>query len=258
AAKTSAVRPLRAAEFAGEPDGSCMARIVDKFRCPGKILPARWRDFERRRSGPKPAHNKQNRAPPREVQMAITAPQGLSRDSAGIAAATRVRWTYIAPTLLVYWIMSMFDKSNISIVIANPKFLDELGLAGQTKELGWLVGSLFISYGIAAPVWGWIVTRYGPRNPIMARLVICAATCFWSGLSESYGMLLASRIGLGAGEAACYPVTLALVANWFALRERGKAPSYWWIGTMIGPMLPGLLVTGLIVYFGWRGQFYVL
>src|SRR5260370_6379502 len=71
-------------------------------------------------------------------------------------------------------------------------------------------------------------------------------------------MLLASRIGLGAGEAACYPVTLALVANWFALRERGKATSYWWIGTMIAPMLTALLVTSLIVYFGWRGQFYVL
>jgi MFS transporter, ACS family, glucarate transporter len=190
--------------------------------------------------------------------MAITAPQGLSRDAAGIAAATRVRWTYIAPTLLAYWIMSMFDKSNISIVIANPKFLDEMQLAGQTKELGWLVGSLFISYGLAAPVWGWIVTRYGPRNAIMASLVIWAVTCFWSGVSEGYGMLLASRIGLGAGEAACYPVTLALVANWFALRERGKATSYWWIGTMIGPMLTGLLVTSLIVYFGWRGQFYVL
>ena len=65
--------------------------------------------------------------------MAITAPQGLSRDATGIAAATRVRWTYIAPTLLAYWIMSMFDKSNISIVIANPKFLDEMQLAGQTK-----------------------------------------------------------------------------------------------------------------------------
>jgi sugar phosphate permease len=71
-------------------------------------------------------------------------------------------------------------------------------------------------------------------------------------------MLLASRIGLGVGEAACYPVTLALVANWFALRERGKATSYWWIGTMIGPMLTGLIVTGLIVAVGWRGQFYAL
>ena len=190
--------------------------------------------------------------------MAITAPQGISRDAVGIAAATRVRWTYIAPTLLAYWIMSMFDKSNVSIVIANPQFLSEMQLAGQTKELGWLVGSLFISYGVAAPVWGWAVTRYGARNSIIVSLILWAITCFWSATAQSYGMLLASRIGLGAGEAACYPVTLALVANWFALRERGKATSYWWIGTMIGPMLVGLVVTYLIVTIGWRGQFVAL
>jgi sugar phosphate permease len=191
--------------------------------------------------------------------MAITVPQGLGRGATiDIAAATRVRWTYIAPSLLVVWIVSMFDKSNISIVIANPKFLDEMQLAGQTKLLGWLVGSMFISYALAAPLWGWAVTRYGPRNATMAALILWALTCFWSGLSQSYGMLLASRVGLGVGEAACYPVTLALVANWFALRERGKATSFWWIGTMIGPMLTGLIVTTLILYFGWRGQFFGL
>jgi sugar phosphate permease len=191
--------------------------------------------------------------------MAITVPEGYRRGrTADIAAATRVRWTYIAPTLLIYWIMSMFDKSNISIVIANPKFLDEMQLAGQTKMLGWLVGALFISYGIAAPIWGWAVTRYGPRNITIASLIIWGLTCFWSGVSQSYGMLLASRIGLGVGEAACYPITLALVANWFALRERGKATSYWWIGTMIGPMLVGLIVTSLILTVGWRGQFFAL
>ncbi len=190
--------------------------------------------------------------------MAITAPQGAVRDAAAATAATRVRWTYIAPSLLVLWIVSMFDKSNIAIVIANPRFLGEMQLAGQTKLLGWLVGGLFIAYGIAAPLWGWTVTRYGARLTAIAGLVIWALTCFWAGASHSYGMLLASRIALGVGEAICYPITLALVANWFALRERGKATAYWWIGTMIGPMLTGLIVTGLIVYVGWRGQFYAM
>jgi MFS family permease len=196
--------------------------------------------------------------------MTITVPQGLSQpgrvsgQTAAIAVATRVRWTYIAPTLLIYWIISMFDKSNISLVMADPKFLDEMQLVGKSELLGWLASSMFISYSLAAPLWGWAVTRYGPRTTTMASLVIWALTCFWSALSASYGMLLASRVGLGIGEAACYPVTLALVANWFALRERGKATSYWWIGTMIGPMLTGLLVTALIVNFGWRGQFYAL
>jgi len=191
--------------------------------------------------------------------MAVTASQDVIRgDVAAIAAATRVRWTYIAPSLLIVWIVSMFDKSNIAIVIANPRFLNEMQLAGQTKLLGWLVGGLFIAYGLAAPVWGWAVTRYGPRATTIVGLVIWALTCFWAGLAHSYGMLLASRVALGAGEAICYPITLALVANWFALRERGKATSYWWIGTMIGPMLTGLVVTSLILYVGWRGQFFAM
>ena len=33
--------------------------------------------------------------------MAITAPQGVIRDAAPVVAATRVRWTYIAPSLLI-------------------------------------------------------------------------------------------------------------------------------------------------------------
>jgi sugar phosphate permease len=55
-----------------------------------------------------------------------------------------------------------------------------------------------------------------------------------------------------------YPLTLALVANWFALKERGRATSFWWIGTMIGPMLVGLVITGLIVTVGWRWQFHAM
>jgi len=178
--------------------------------------------------------------------------------SAGIGAATRVRWTYVAPTLLVVWIVSMFDKSNISLVMANPTFLSEMQLSGEAIKLGWLASSLFIAYGVAAPLWGWSVQRFGARNSTIASLIIWALTCFWSGLADSYGSLLASRIVLGLGEAACYPVTLAIVANWFALRERGKATSYWWIGTMIGPALTGLVVTTLIIWLGWRWQFHAM
>lgn len=191
--------------------------------------------------------------------MSITVPRGVGGSQvATIANTTRVRWTYIAPTLLIVWIVSMFDKSNISLVMADPKFLGELQLTGQAVKLGWLASSLFLAYGIAAPLWGWAVNRYGPRNATIASLIIWALTCFWSGVAQSYDMLLASRIALGAGEAACYPITLALVANWFALRERGKATSYWWIGTMIGPMLTGVVVTGLIVAVGWRWQFHAM
>ena len=177
---------------------------------------------------------------------------------ASAALASRVRWTHVAPTLLIVWIISMFDKSNMAIVMNDERFLHELGLRGQQVKLGWLSSGLFLAYAIFAPIWGWIVQRYGPRITCALSLLVWALACFWSAVAPDYDQLLWSRIALGLGEAAIYPVTLALVANWFPLKERGRATSFWWIGTMIGPMLVGVVVTGLIVATGWRGQFYVM
>jgi MFS transporter, ACS family, glucarate transporter len=175
-----------------------------------------------------------------------------------VAGATNIRWTHVAPTLLIIWIVSMFDKSNMAIVMNDQNFLNELGLAGQQGKLGWLSSALFLAYGIFAPLWGWVVDRIGPRRTCALSLVVWALSCFWSGVAANYDQLLWSRVVLGAGEAALYPLTLALVANWFALKERGRATSFWWIGTMIGPMLVGLVITGLILAVGWRWQFHAM
>ena len=175
-----------------------------------------------------------------------------------VTGSTNIRWTHVAPTLLVVWIVSMFDKSNMAIVMNDQTFLNELGLAGQQGRLGWLSSGLFLAYGIFAPLWGWVVDRIGARRACALSLVVWALSCFWSGVAANYDELLWSRVVLGAGEAALYPLTLALVANWFALKERGRATSFWWIGTMIGPMLVGLVITTLILAVGWRWQFHAL
>ncbi len=174
------------------------------------------------------------------------------------SAASRVRWFAVAPTLLVVWIVGMLDKSNISIVIADPGFLTEMGLQGKQALLGWLTTGLIISYGVAAPAWGLVVTAIGARRAMMASLILWAVVCVVAGLSASFGALLAARIVLGIAEAALYPITVSMVAHWFPMRERGRATASWWIGTMIGPMVTGALVTWLIVNFGWRAQFHVL
>lgn len=192
--------------------------------------------------------------------MSTTVPSGVAqpRESAAAIGATSVRWTAVAPALLIVWIISMFDKSNISLVIANPGFLGEMHLVGQQALLGGLATGLLLAYGIGAPFWGWVVSRIGARLTAIVSLVVWAIACVISGVAATYGMLLFSRVLLGFGEAALYPVTLALVANWFALKERGRATAFWWIGTMIGPMLAGLFITFLITQFGWRNQFFAL
>lgn len=181
-----------------------------------------------------------------------------SRASASVITATRVRWAQVAPTLLVICVIAALDRANLSIVQNNPTFLDELGLQGRQASIGLLSTALFLAYGIGAPVWGWLVNRIGARKVAAISIVVWGLTCFWSGMATTYGSLLGSRIVLGLGEAAIYPCSLALIAHWFALRERGRATAFWWIGTMIGPMLMGLIVTFLIVQFGWRVQFFAM
>jgi len=187
--------------------------------------------------------------------MQVARASGVEADFAG---ATRVRWTQVAPTLLIVWIVSMFDKANMSIVQNNQDFLNQIGLNGQQAKIGLLSTGLLLAYGLGAPLWGFLLGRIGARRTAALSLVVWGVTSVWSGLAAGYGSLLWSRIILGLGEAALYPCTLTLVANWFALKERGRATAFWWIGTMIGPMIMGIVVTFLIVQLGWRGQFYAI
>ncbi len=194
----------------------------------------------------------------RKSKFGAITPTSMRSAATTATHTSNVRWVSISPTLLIIWIVGMLDKSNISIVIANPTFLHDLHLAHEQALLGWLTTGLIIAYGAAAPAWGWLVSKIGARRAVTISLVLWGIVCIVSGLSASFGLLLTARIVMGIAEAALYPVTLSVVSRWFPLRERGRATAFWWVGTMIGPMLTGLLITWLIVMFGWRAQFYAL
>src|SRR5947208_7643555 len=117
----------------------------------------------------------------RVMSIAGAAPAALERQQ-----ATNVRWTHVAPTLLVVWIVSMFDKSNMPIVLNDPLFLKELGLAGQQAKLGLLGTGLFVAYAIFAPLWGFLVDAIGARKTAALSLIVCALTCFCSGTAASH------------------------------------------------------------------------
>jgi ACS family glucarate transporter-like MFS transporter len=104
--------------------------------------------------------------------MSVTATRGMSGVTAGLGVATRVRWTQVAPTLLIVWIVSMFDKANMSIVQNDQHFLTELGLSGEQARIGLLSTGLLLAYGLSAPFWGWVVSRVGARKTAALSLVI--------------------------------------------------------------------------------------
>jgi MFS transporter, ACS family, glucarate transporter len=171
---------------------------------------------------------------------------------------SRIRWTHIAVTLIVVWIIGMIDKVSVGIVMANKDFLSQTGLLNQPVKLGMLTTAMLVSYTLGFPIWAEIMRHLSPRRTLLAGLCIWALSVTGFGLADSFVPMLAWRIVLGFGEAVLFPVCHALVYEWFPDHERARASSIWWSGSMIGPALAGFSLVGIMNTFGWRMPFFIL
>ncbi|HSZ43450.1 MAG TPA: MFS transporter [Trebonia sp.] len=169
-----------------------------------------------------------------------------------------MRWTFIVPTLFVATMVAQVDKQSISLIMANNSFLGDMHLLNRSAVTGGLVSAFLLSYGAGQFAWGPIIDRLGPRRAAMIGVVAWSVTLAWGGLSDTVIMLYLSRIFLGLSEGILYPVCNAFVAQWFPMRERGRAASMWFNGATVGSAIGGAVVTAIIVGIGWRDVFFIL
>src|SRR5260370_38998640 len=108
-----------------------------------------------------------------------------------------VRWWLIAPILVVFVIVNQLDKTNVSVLIASPRFVSDLGAAGQNGRLGFLATSFFIGYGLSLMVWGFVVDRIGPRRSAMLGVAGWAVTTAWCGFAGGLTAVAVARFALG-------------------------------------------------------------
>jgi len=168
------------------------------------------------------------------------------------------RWGMVATSLLLWWTIGQFDKINISLVIADPSFLNELQLQGRYAELGGLMSAFFIGYGVSMFGWGFLVDRFGPRICLIAGTVCWGAVMFMMASASSLQGLLLARFLLGVAEGNMWPVSNALTNRWFPAQEHSRAQAFWLMGPTLGTALGVPLVTALILASNWRGMMVVL
>ncbi|MBI2819645.1 MAG: MFS transporter [Acidobacteria bacterium] len=184
-------------------------------------------------------------------------PQEESGGGMGRLLHTR-RWLLVAPTLLLLWIIGQIDKTNISLVIADRAFLEELNAAGRNVELGGLMSSFFTGYALATFGWGFLVHRYGPRNCAMAGAGCWGVLLLWSSRANSIEELLWLRFLLGIAEGNLWPVSNVLTNRWFPAREHSRVQAFWLSGSTVGTAIGVPVVTVLMLASGWRGMLVVL
>jgi MFS transporter, ACS family, glucarate transporter len=174
------------------------------------------------------------------------------------ARRTAARWSFIAPTLFMLFLVNQLDKTNVAVIIADQRFLSDMGLAGQQVRLGFLSTIFFLGYGLGLLVWGFVVDRLGPRRSAMIGVCGWALTTMWCAMARGVDGLYAARFVLGLTEGCIWPVCNTYAARWFPARERGRIQSLWINGNQVGLALGLPIVTALISASGWRTVFWVL
>jgi MFS family permease len=189
-----------------------------------------------------------------QLAQAQNAPAAVAR---GARNSVSMRWWIIAPVLVVFVIVNQLDKTNVSVLIASPQFVSDLGATGQHARLGFLATAFFIGYGLSLIVWGFVVDRIGPRRSALLGVTGWAVTTAWCGLAGDLTTMYLARFALGLTEGCMWPVCNTYAGRWFPVREHGRIQAFWVNGAQIGVAIGLPTVTAILLAAGWRAVFFV-
>lgn len=156
-------------------------------------------------------------------------------------------------TLAVF--VCYIDRVNISVAII-PMAAD-LDWGMQTQ--GMVLSSFFVGYLLLQIVGGLLADRFG------GKVVLGVGVLLWSlftiltppAASIGLGLLLATRILMGMGEAVTFPSIYSLYSRWVPITERSRAVGLANSGIPLGTIF-ALIVTPMIVQaWGWQWAFYL-
>ncbi|MGA8647946.1 MAG: MFS transporter [Candidatus Sulfotelmatobacter sp.] len=173
------------------------------------------------------------------------------------ARTSHVRW-FLVIWLFVLSAVSYLDRVNISIAggsIAEAYHLSDV-------QLGKVFSAFLVGYALFQTIGGRLADRFGPRR-------VLAGGVMWWGIFTALAALvpaniagalfafIAVRFFLGAGEAVIYPSANQFVARWIPTSERGIANGWIFAGVGAGAGLTPLIITYIMVHYGWRSSFWI-
>jgi len=183
----------------------------------------------------------------------VTTPSNMEK----VTAPSKKRWIMVC-ILLLTLLVAYVDRVNVSILMADPAFLTDMGIKGDPVAMGLLMSSFLAAYGLGNVFLSPLGDILGPRKAMSLSILLWCMALFIGGLAGTFAMMIGARIILGVGEAMHWPMQSKYVKNWFPPTERGKANSIWIFGLFIGPALAMPFFTWVIQGLGWRMSFFIL
>jgi MFS family permease len=159
------------------------------------------------------------------------------------APQTQILIGLMAPSLMVGMDHHIFG-------VALPTIRAYFGLDADTAA--WTSMIYTLPFMALMPLYGRLGDTLGKRRLLLAGMVIFLAGTGIVFTASTLAWFMAGRVIQGIGTAGFVPLSIAIIAQWFAPNERGKVMGAWNsiipLSGLIFPYFGGLLVDSL----GWR------
>lgn len=163
--------------------------------------------------------------------------------------------TYLLGALSVVAFFNFLDRAIFSVLAVPIKADLEL----SDTQIGLLGG---LAFALFYAILGLPLARLADRSSRTRLVSICLAV--WSASTAACGMaggfltLLLARIGVGTGEAGCFPASYSMLSDAFPPERRAYAIGIFHTVGNVG-FLAGLMAAGLLAEaVGWRAAFAIV
>jgi EmrB/QacA subfamily drug resistance transporter len=175
-----------------------------------------------------------------------------ARPAPSDAAVNPQRRNFIFVAILLGMLMAALDQTIVATAL--PTIVANLGGAGHQS---WVVTSYLLASTIVTALVGKLGDQFGRKRVFQAAVVFFVAGSVLCGLSQSMGMLVASRALQGIGGGGLMVTAMALIGEIIPLRDRGRYQgamgAVFGVTTVIGPLLGGYFTD----HFTWRWAFWI-
>ena len=138
----------------------------------------------------------------------------------------------------------------------SPVLTAEFSL--HARDLGLLAGGYFLGFAaVQLPLGAWL-DRHGPKKVILGLLSVAVLGCVAFALAGGFSGLMAARLLMGVGVAACLMAPLTGYRRWFDPGTQLRANSWMLMTGSLGMLASTLPVQWLLPLVGWRALFWGL